>query len=199
MREKRDMTKPINLESKIIFPTKWKDENCWNWVGAYNRKHPIFKAGDTTIIVRRMMWESNIVDNGESPLNKNDVIHSIFGSYLCVNPFHLERLTRTQALDLGYLPQAEKAKETFAKITHCPKGHEYTLENTAYNNNCRWATDRKRKYSTRYCKTCNLLRYYARKRNSKKGSTRLVKDYEGRGLLTTEVMDIAFRREIRLF
>jgi hypothetical protein len=200
VREKRDMSKRINLESNIIFPANWKNENCWYWIGPRNRQHPVFsvrvKDIATKIVVRRLMWENNILDNGESPLNKNDVIHSICESYLCVNPSHLIRYTRTEATDLGYLPQGDKAREMFAKITHCPKGHEYTEENTSYNKG-KWATDRTRTYVCRVCKTCNRERAVARKR--KKGATRLVKDYEGRGLLTNEVLDMAFRREARTF
>lgn len=200
MREKRDMSKRIKLESKIIFPTKWKNENCWYWVGSCNRKYPLMGveiAGEKIRIpIRRLMWEINIVDNNESPLKKSDIIIAICKSDLCVNPSHLIRYTKVEALDLGYLQQSRIAKEKFAKITHCPKGHEYNEENTAYNKG-KWATDRTRTYMCRVCKTCNRERAVARKR--KKGATRLVKDYEGRGLLTTEVMDIAFRREARTF
>jgi hypothetical protein len=190
----------ISLEKKIIFPNKWKNENCWYWIGQRNRNLPTFAVevgGErTTIRVRRMMWEINLIDNNETPLKRGDIIISICGSDICVNPYHLIRYTKSQALDLGYLKQSRIAREVFAKITHCPKGHEYTEENTAYNKS-KWATDRTRTYMCRVCKTCNRERAVARKR--KKGATRLVKDYEGRGLLTTEVMDIAFRRDMRTF
>ena len=200
MREKRDMSKRINLESNILFPTNWKNENCWYWLGGRNRKYPsiaVSVGGErTAIIIRRLMWEINIIDNNESPLKKSDIIISICKSDICVNPSHLTRYTKVEALDLGFLKQSKIAKEKFAKITHCPRGHEYTEENTAYNKG-KWATDRTRTYMCRVCKTCNRERAVARKR--KKGATRLVKDYEGRGLLTTEVMDMAFRRDARTF
>lgn len=192
--------KQDSLESKILFPTKWVDENCWYWLGQLNKSNPSYvvkvEGKRIAIRVRRLMWEINIVDNKEKPITKRDVIISVCGDNLCVNPSHLKKYTKTEALDLGYLNQAQRTQERFAKITHCPRGHEYTEENTAYNTG-KWATNRTRTYKCRYCKTCNRER--AARRKLKLGATRLVKDYEGRGLLTTELMDIIFKRPIRKF
>jgi hypothetical protein len=195
--------KRISLESKILFPNKWKNENCWIWLGSYNRNYPAIyvslEGKPTAIRIRRLMWEINIVDNDESPLRKDDIIVSVCKNDSCVNPLHLIRYTKAEAFDLGweYLQKSPTAsREKFAKITHCPKGHEYTLENTGYATG-KWATNRARTYVCRWCKTCNRERM--RERSRRKGATRLENDYEGKGLLTTEVMDREFKRTPRTF
>lgn len=203
MREKRDMRKKRSLENNILFPTNWKNENCWYWIGkSGSKKYPYIEvtvAGEKTqITVRRLMWETNIVDNNERPLKKSDIIISICKSDICVNPSHLVRYTKTQGLDLGYLPQSRIAREKFAKITHCPHGHEYTSENTRYVKPKKWWDNNSlnpRLYAGRKCRTCDRERAYAKYR--KKGSTHLARDYDKGGLLSLEVMDMDFKRPPR--
>lgn len=66
----------------------------------------------------------------------------------CVNPDHLEPLTR-----------AEHA-QTYASAqkTHCVNGHEYTPENTY------WRKDGRGKRGCKTCRRQQMLDYYARKR-----------------------------------
>lgn len=45
----------------------------------------------------------------------------------CVNPNHLEPVTRQENLRRGIGPTLKKAE--FDAKTHCPKGHKYTQEN----------------------------------------------------------------------
>ena len=54
----------------------------------------------------------------------------------CVNPRHLAVVTRSE--------NARRSVSANARKTHCPKGHEYTPENT------RWRTDKK----GRACRAC---------------------------------------------
>jgi hypothetical protein len=69
----------------------------------------------------------------------------------CVNPTHLEAVSDADNLRRGKGPGAANSRKT-----HCPKGHEYTEENTSY-----------RSYSyqpvQRLCKTC--IREKARQRS----------------------------------
>lgn len=67
----------------------------------------------------------------------------------CVNPRHLETVTSAQNSERGNLGSNSKAK------THCPQGHEYTLENTRV-----WRGERK----CRACEKAQNRRQYLRRK-----------------------------------
>ncbi|MET8864633.1 hypothetical protein ABZW11_16985 [Nonomuraea sp. NPDC004580] len=64
----------------------------------------------------------------------------------CGNPDHLEAVT-----------QAENARRAAALVTHCPRGHEYTAENTYVRG------------GRRFCRRCNLAATRALKARKKAG------------------------------
>lgn len=59
----------------------------------------------------------------------------------CVNPEHLEPVTRSENLRRGNVGQSGLAQLNKAK-THCPKGHPYDEENTYHYK------------GSRYCRQC---------------------------------------------
>jgi len=69
----------------------------------------------------------------------------------CVNPEHLEPVTRSVNALRGYGGSIGAAQQ-LAK-THCPQGHSYSKENTYSHNGGR----------TRTCKTCVFARTRARR------------------------------------
>lgn len=89
----------------------------------------------------RLAWEEA---NGRQ-LRDDETVDHLCGVSACVNPAHLEAVTRV-----------ENTRRAGARITHCPQGHEYTDENTAYSTG-RWRT--------RTCRTCH--REKQRKRAAK--------------------------------
>jgi hypothetical protein len=84
----------------------------------------------------------------------------------CVNPDHLEPVTRAENLRRGTKPRREKnpkCAQWQREKTHCPRGHEYTPENT-YSPPTR--------PNARYCRTCHLehtRERRARERQSRTG------------------------------
>jgi hypothetical protein len=129
------------------------DAECWMWIGATNRGAkmrggPYGKLGDEwpsrkTVLAHRVSYE---MAKGEIPAG-HQVDHRCRNS-LCVNPQHLEAV-------LPHLNNERSSSPTAANIakTHCPQGHEYTVENTGY---------RKRDLY-RYCRTCARLAQRARR------------------------------------
>jgi hypothetical protein len=68
----------------------------------------------------------------------------------CVNPDHLEPVTIAVNVLRGESPPARNARKT-----HCPQGHEYTPDNTYYNQK-----------GWRACATCSKA--WARQNHAKK-------------------------------
>lgn len=80
----------------------------------------------------------------------------------CVNPLHLEAVSRQTNILRGQSPERTR-EHFFTTVTHCPKGHEYTPENI------RWEYRANGK-GTRHCRECNRIRrrdFLARRRASR--------------------------------
>lgn len=94
---------------------------CWEWTGAKTAGYgTIAKPGGGTIGAHR--WACGEF-NGEVPDNYH--VDHLCRNTSCVNPMHLEAVTPTVNKLRGVSPHAENARKT-----HCPKGHEYSEENT---------------------------------------------------------------------
>lgn len=112
-------------------------DECWNWLGGKHSKgYGVFYVVDNSK-ANGMRGEkahryAYILAHG-SISDKKVVDHKCFNR-ICVNPNHLQLLTSVQnSLRMNRVP-----------ITHCKRGHEFTLENTAYHS----------KTKARVCKTC---------------------------------------------
>lgn len=131
-----------------------KTDSCWIWTGANtggeNAYGTIWKNGRHHL-AHRVMHE---LHNGEI-LDGQEIDH-VCKTKLCVNPDHLEAVTHRENMlraDSGW-----KCREK----THCPKGHEYTKENTRIT------------HGSRSCKTCESL-YNKRRWTARKAATASVK------------------------
>mgnify|MGYP000441727580 CR=1 FL=1 len=113
---------------------------CWTWTDYVNKGgYGVFGAAlyhGHSALAHRFIFEHLY---GPVP-NGLDLDH-LCRNRDCVNPDHLEIVTRQENLRRG----------AYARIKACPKGHPYDEENTMYDGN------------TRRCKVCNrakALRYY---------------------------------------
>jgi HNH endonuclease len=78
----------------------------------------------------------------------------------CINPDHLEPVTRRENILRGIAPSAINARRT-----HCTRGHELTPENT-YHPPC--------EPNSRFCRACRLLRrpHYNQQRRERRAALR---------------------------
>lgn len=125
-----------------------KTDTCWLWTGSldrygYGRFNPS----------RPEAWSAHryayltlvgLIPDGQQ-------LDHLCRVRRCVNPAHLEPVTSRENTMRGETPAAINARKT-----HCPKGHEYTAENT------RVSADGER--NCRVCHRAMNARYKARKR-----------------------------------
>lgn len=124
-----------------------KTGSCWNWTGYVIEKgYGQFRCGDKVLRAHRFSYE---LVKGKIPLGLQ--IDHLCRNRKCVNPEHLEVVTPKENCRRGLSGIATKLRSML--ITHCPKGHEYSKENTYVRKNGRG----------RRCKICErirVLKYY---------------------------------------
>lgn len=97
------------------------EEECIVWTGSIgNHGYGQYRTEDGNPTVHRMMWETFI---GEIPDGYE--VHHVCGNRRCVNPYHLETLSKHDHWALGNSQSALRAR-----ATHCQHGHEFTPANT---------------------------------------------------------------------
>lgn len=94
-------------------------DSCWLWTGAKNPNgYGVFRGVDRTHIAHRWAYETFV-----EPCPGLDVDH-LCRVRNCVNPDHLEAVTRQENLLRGVGLAAQNAAKT-----HCPQGHLLSGDN----------------------------------------------------------------------
>lgn len=97
-------------------------DGCWQWPGTDEATYGAF-----TMYAHRWTYEEMV-----GPIPDGLQIDHLCRNKGCVNPEHLEPVTH-----------AENQRRKALARTHCPKGHEWTPENTYING------------GGRHCRTCS--------------------------------------------
>lgn len=116
-----------------------KTDACWNWTGTQNGRGYGFFAPHRSgyVQVHRYSYEKLI-----GPIPEGLTIDHLCRNKLCVNPEHLEPVTAGENTR-----RAQIAHGIGVAVTHCPQGHEYTVENTYVEPK-----------GSRSCRTCRVER-----------------------------------------
>jgi hypothetical protein len=93
---------------------------CWLWTGTRSHGYGRFGLGQESLLAHRIAWE---LANG--PVPDGLELDHLCRVTVCVNPAHLEAVTHRENTLRGEGPTARHAR-----LTHCPKGHEYSSANT---------------------------------------------------------------------
>jgi hypothetical protein len=146
MPPKPEKVKPTRLE-ELMRRVEKREDGCWQWLGQCSENgYGISKHEGHQIATHRLIYFLMI-----EPLPPEMVLHHTCENTGCVNPAHLEPLSVREHLRRGRTFQAANAAKT-----HCPRGHEYTPENTRLTAG---------KHGGRECLTCRRERK-ARSRES---------------------------------
>ena len=131
---------PKQSEAERFYSKVEKGETCWIWKGA---KHPqgygVFRSQGRLILAHRFSYML-----AKGPLLPRKEIDHLCQNPSCVNPGHLELVTRHENIIRGVGPAVTAARQR--SKTHCPKGHRYDLINTQF-----------RKDGRRRCRECRRL------------------------------------------
>ena len=126
-----------------------KTDSCWNWTACKSlHGYGGFQLNDKWRIAHRVSYEDK---NGKIP--EGIVIDHLCKNKSCVNPVHLEAVTQKENIMRGTWFASLNAKKT-----HCPKGHEFTPENTISYKRKTWI-----QRQCRICHNTNCVNYRARK------------------------------------
>lgn len=98
-----------------------KTDGCWQWAGPTMRQgYGYISRNGRIVYAHRHAYELLV-----GPIPDGLVIDHLCRNTSCVNPAHLEPVTQRENVLRGNAPAAKNAVKT-----HCPRGHEYTPENT---------------------------------------------------------------------
>lgn len=117
----------VENTTKERFITKFtKTDNCWIWEAAKNRGgYGVFRMNKRTCTAHRLAYTTFV-----GPIPKGLDIDHLCRNRACVNPDHMEPVTRGENTRRGDAPKALRAYK--ANITECPSGHPYDEINTYY-------------------------------------------------------------------
>jgi hypothetical protein len=124
------------LEVRFWSKVSKDDDGCWRWTGHLGRLgYGRFRVGTRTRPPHQVAYEM-----GVGPIPPGLELDHLCRNRSCVNPAHLEPVTRQENILRGTSPAALHALKT-----HCPQGHEFTEDNLVA-----WHLRR----GSRICRTC---------------------------------------------
>ena len=116
------LAKELKVKKRFMKYVSINPNGCWDWTGGKNRQGYGHFHLDGDWRAHRAAW---LLFKG--PLPELQLDH-LCRNRACVNPEHLEPVTNRINVMRGILGEVSRARQL--SKTHCPRSHEYTIENT---------------------------------------------------------------------
>lgn len=128
------------LERFLDYAIVNSDPECWGWRGWINKRGYAYfhrrREDGSFITCKAYRWS---YEHYVGPIPEGMEIDHLCRNTGCVNPAHLEPVTRRE----NVLRSPDTISGAAIRKTECKRGHPFDEENTAYN-----------KHGHRHCKTC---------------------------------------------
>lgn len=134
-RNRRKYTPLQRFAAKVMLPAFWRDEDCWDWIGAraaLDGRGALWVEGKL-IYAYRFAYETFV-----GPIHPGLTLDHLCRRPCCVNPAHLDPCHHAVNCLRGNSPNAQNARKRY-----CPRGHPLFGENL------------KVRRGQRECITCN--------------------------------------------
>lgn len=113
--------------NKILSKIVKDDNGCWNWPGFF---HPLRGALDRStgygvLSYEGKPWRIHRLSYTlfKKPIPEGMIVLHKCDNPRCANPMHLELGTHQQNMD----DMNDKGRNGYAKKTHCPRGHDFSI------------------------------------------------------------------------
>lgn len=132
--------KDVTLEDRLLDKSRinhehhFNDMPCWDWIGAATKKG----YGITSRNGKRIQATRAAYELWRGPVAEGLELDHLCRRPCCINPWHLEPVTRRENL-----MRSTSFAAVHAAKTHCPQGHPYSEENTYV------------RKGMRHCRTCH--------------------------------------------
>jgi hypothetical protein len=139
----------MSIEQRLIEGSEVVETGCRRWRGSHSPKgYGQINVGGKTMRVHRVAYEVWV---GPIPVGTEiDHVHANGCRYRdCIEPSHLEAVSHLENL---------RRRRNAVPPTHCPKGHEFTPENTRYQSR------KDRSNPARRCRQCHMDYMCARRK-----------------------------------
>jgi hypothetical protein len=114
---------PQALEKRFwVKVDKRGDDECWPWLAGKSKGYGNFSRDGKDAKAYRVSYELLV-----GPIPPGRDLDHLCRNRACVNPAHLEPVSRRENILRGIGPSAQRAKQT-----HCVHGHPFDGENTMY-------------------------------------------------------------------
>ena len=139
----RSVGRPLGVINISFVASK---TGCWLWKGKVGKRgYGVSQQNKKAILAHRLVYEffKRSIEPGKE-------LHHLCGNKRCVNPEHLQPVSRKEHIELS--PNAIAYKN--GKKSHCPKGHQYKVDE---------AFLRRTGKARRFCHVCRMQQQRARR------------------------------------